>query len=486
MRSQIKIFSQYVKDYMAPPLVVLQADAKVSDLVDRMAHSAASSALIVTHDHRLNGIVTGSDVIKRVALRCEADTPVTAVMSSPVRSVRGSDHLFHALRRMHQYNLDKLPVVDSARRPIGIIRLSDVLSATVEPILSYGSTDGDEEGTGGLKRIKESQVDLADQLLRDGMPATEVQLLLSQINRYIHKEVLETSLAKMEDGGWGHPPVPFAAIIMGSGGRSESFLNPDQDNGFILGDYADDRHGRIDPYFIELAEQVTLDLDEIGFPLCDGYIMATNAGWRKTLPQWQEQLAYWRRNPSLIIIRQADIFFDFQAFYGEDTLSRDLRRYVANFGKASPAFLKEMHVEESSQLGVALDLFGRLRDEKHDPEHEGELNLKYSGTIPLTQSVRLLALREGIEETSTLARLDHLNSLGSVDKSEMQRLRDAYSRIAALLLRQQIRDIRDERKPSYYIPIKSLSQWERQTLAESLKSIAEFRKRVDEELTGVV
>jgi len=303
MRSQIKIFSQYVKDYMAPPLVVLQADAKVSDLVDRMAHSAASSALIVTHDHRLNGIVTGSDVIKRVALRCEADTPVTAVMSSPVRSVRGSDHLFHALRRMHQYNLDKLPVVDSARRPIGIIRLSDVLSATVEPILSYGSTDGDEEGTGGLKRIKESQVDLADQLLRDGMPATEVQLLLSQINRYIHKEVLETALAKMEDGGWGHPPVPFAAIIMGSGGRSESFLNPDQDNGFILGDYADDRHGRIDPYFIELAEQVTLGLDEIGFPLCDGYIMATNAGWRKTLPQWQEQLAYWRRTPSLIIIR---------------------------------------------------------------------------------------------------------------------------------------------------------------------------------------
>jgi len=68
----------------------------------------------------------------------------------------------------------------------------------------------------------------------------------------------------------------------------------------------------------------------------------------------------------------------------------------------------------------------------------------------------------------------------------MQRLRDAYSRIAALLLRQQIRDIRDERKPSYYIPIRSLSRWERQTLAESLKSIAEFRKRVDEELTGVV
>ena len=65
--------------------------------------------------------------------------------------------------------------------------------------------------------------------------------------------------------GWGEPPVTFALIVMGFVGRCESLLAPDQDNEFILADYADVEHSRIDAYFVPLAERFIDQLNAIGF-----------------------------------------------------------------------------------------------------------------------------------------------------------------------------------------------------------------------------
>ena len=56
---------------------------------------------------------------------------------------------------------------------------------------------------------------------------------------------------------------------------------------------------------------------------------------------------------------------------------------------------------------AGLGWFGRLLTERDDPEHKGQLNLKYAGTLPLAEAVRLVALRNmESAATSTLARLD--------------------------------------------------------------------------------
>ena len=47
--------------------------------------------------------------------------------------------------------------------------------------------------------------------------------------------------------------------------EEENFLYPDQDNGFILADYPDADHNRIDAFFIALAARFTHDLDR-GLP----------------------------------------------------------------------------------------------------------------------------------------------------------------------------------------------------------------------------
>jgi len=66
--------------------------------------------------------------------------------------------------------------------------------------------------------------------LENNVPAPEVQSLLTEINNDIHRRVLRLVEAAMRGDGWGEPSARFALIIMGSGGRGENFLAPDQDN----------------------------------------------------------------------------------------------------------------------------------------------------------------------------------------------------------------------------------------------------------------
>ena len=49
----------------------------------------------------------------------------------------------------------------------------------------------------------------------------------------------------LEDEGFGKPPVPYAFILFGSGGRSEQTLWSDQDNGLIYEESRRASRGRI-------------------------------------------------------------------------------------------------------------------------------------------------------------------------------------------------------------------------------------------------
>ena len=156
-----------------------------------------------------------------------------------------------------------------------------------------------------------------------------LQALIADINNDIHGRVLRLLMAELAAVGKGPPPVPFACIVMGSGGRGESLLFPDQDH-FVLADYPDAQHGEIDPWFIELASRLSMALDRLHFPLCGGGVMATNPVWRKTLPQWRRQATLWMRGWVPATLLFCEIFFDFRCAYGECALAQDLRAFVTS------------------------------------------------------------------------------------------------------------------------------------------------------------
>lgn len=483
MSSQTAVFTRLVREHMGGPPITVSTEATCGLVVRLLRERLASTAIVEDEAGRIAGIVTEQDVVRRIAFQRLSETPVTEIMSTSVQTIREDDFLYHGIGRMRARRLQHMPVVDSHDRVVGILRHDHILAAaageTVDLIEQLTHSDTLE----GMRLTKAAQVMLARKLFRDNVPAPDVQDLLTRINNDLYGRVVALCLQEMGAAGWGTPPVKFAVIVMGSGGRGESFLKPDQDNGFILEDYPATEHSRIDAWFIELAERMTRALDEVGFEYCRGYVMATNPLWRKTLSQWKAQIDYWiSKGASTVMLRLSDIFFDFVPVYGSRTMASELRRHVTEAARERH-FLREMFRINEAQ-GVALGLFGRLQKSREAGPNHGKINLKLAGTLPLVDAVRLFALREGIPATSTLERIAGLHAGKILSFDEYDYLIGAFRHITKLLLEQQLSDFKSERPASNHVDPETLSKRNRDMLVGSFKAIRSFRSRVRMELVG--
>ncbi len=483
--SQTAVFRHLVRDHMVAPPVVVPLGATAAETVARMAATAASAAVVVDAEGAIHGILTEQDVVRRIACRRIGDQPVDGLMTRPVLTIRADDQLYQAIGFMRRKRLRHMPVVDDGGRLVGMLFLHDALAVATGHLVEQIDRLTHEDSLEGLAQVKAAQVRLVRALFDDAVPAPEIQALVSDINNDIYRRVMRLVVAGMEADGWGRPPVPFATIVMGSGGRRESFLFPDQDNGFVLADYPDEAHAAIDPWFIECAERMTRALDGLGFPLCKGGVMATNPLWRKTLPQWKAQVTGWMRKKHEAMLLFCDIFFDFLPVWGEAALARELRAFVTETVPRHPLFLREMFGIQADHR-AALGLFNRFVTERQDPAHKGQINLKLMGTLPLAEGVRLLALRHGVAATGTLARLEGLSSIGQVSAREADELRAAFALVTFLQLRRQLADYEAGRPVGNFVDPRELSSRERELLRDAFKAINEFRARLKSELTGAL
>lgn len=475
--TRTEIFRRLVSDHAGPAPVRLSAATSVREAVERMREERSSCAIVVDAGGRPRGIVTEQDIVRRVAFATDPGQPVSTVMTAPVLVIEQSRPLFQAVALMRRRGLRHIPVVDGSGAVSGMLALHEALAVLSEQTMHLIDELTHEESLEGLRAVKGAQAELAFALFEDGVPVPEVQALLTDINRDIHRRILRREIAAMTENGWGEPPVAFALIIMGSGGRGENFLFPDQDNGFILDDYDDAGHARIDAYFIELAERMTQRLDAVGFPLCRGNVMATNPVWRKALGQWRDQLRYWMGRRSAAMMRSSDIFFDFAHAFGEARLSSALRDFVTEITAQNPGYLKDMFQNQINDR-VALGWFGRLATQRDEEGRRGMVNLKYGGTLPLVECVRLLALRHRVPFTSTLARIEALAERGVIEANVQDYLTGAVHHITYLLLRQQVTDFRAGRRVGNFVPVASLTKREKDYLVACFRAIEDLRGRL--------
>ncbi len=482
MYSRTAVFTELVRDHMDPAPLCVPDRTPCAELVRSIRELAASSALITDSAGAVVGIVTEQDICRRVVFEGKGDAPVSRVMTSPVRAVKADDFLFHAIAHMRGSGLRHMPVVDSEGKAVGLLHLHRALAVAAGSLVDQIEALTHAETLEGMRKTKGAQVELAAQLFQESVPAPEIQSLLTRINNDLYRRVVDLCLREMEVDGWGEPPLPFDVIVMGSGGRGESYLTPDQDNGFILSDYPDEEHQRIDSWFIKLGERMTEALDAVGFSYCRGHVMATNPLWRKSLSQWRSQVGRWVARSEGLVLRLADIFFDFAPVHGEGKLTSELRRFVTR-AAPRPFFLREMYrVDE--EHGVALGLFGRLKSDPLRDEGRAGINLKLTGTLPLVEAIRLFALREQIPETSTMDRIRGLHEKGVLADNEQDYLRGSLRHITKILLRQQLADYQAGKPVGNHVPRQSLSQRERDMLVDSFKAIRAFRSRVRAELSG--
>ncbi len=479
---------------MAPPPPALPAEAPLAEALAAMAAARCSALLAVDAQGRPVGILTEQDVTRRIAFRLPPEAPLSAAMTSPVIACEQTAGLWRAVALLRAQRLRHLPVLDAGGRCIGLLHRAETLAAASGRLLSHldalGATG---EADAAMKR---AQAGVARALLAEGVPAPEVVALVSEINLDLHRRVAARALAAQD----GPPPVPFTLLVMGSAGRGESLLRPDQDNGLVLEDYPDAAHGTVDAWFRGFAEALNAGLAEAGFPLCPGGIMARNPLWRKRLAEWRAQFGIWAARRGGAALLFADIAFDFRAIaevadrvappaggartlWGGEAPGPALRAHLAEVLAAQPALLMAM-AQQNEALRVGLTFWGGFADDVPGPAHRTDLKLH--GLMPLVAAARLAALRRGVAETGTAARLAALASAGTVGAAEAARLQAAFATLLDAVLRQQLADAAAGLVPGNLVDTGALGRAERAALREALRAVRGFAGTVFADLSGRV
>ncbi len=110
----------------------LPASATVLEAIRLMADQQIGSVLVMD-GKQLSGIFTERDYARKVVLlgRASMNTPISEIMSSPVKTVQREDTVNHCMTLMTQSRIRHLPVVNDGE-VIGLLSIGDLVKAVIE------------------------------------------------------------------------------------------------------------------------------------------------------------------------------------------------------------------------------------------------------------------------------------------------------------------------------------------------------------------
>jgi len=253
------------------------------------------------------------------------------------------------------------------------------------------------------------------ELFRKELGEKAAALLYKELN-FTHDSLIRKMILLAEKRlaaeGAGEPPLPYAFLLMGSGGREEQTPWSDQDNGLVYENPPESMEAAADVYFSKLAQRIRQGLELAGYPPCTGRVLAENSMWRRSEAGWKDQLNGWFEEPAWENARYLLIAADLRCVYGSEALADRIKQafhesIALNRGLLLPLLANTLHHK------VSLGLLGRLVTERYGP-YAGGVDIKYGLYIPLVNAVRLLALANGISDSSTFKRIHALIDRGAV------------------------------------------------------------------------
>jgi signal-transduction protein with cAMP-binding, CBS, and nucleotidyltransferase domain len=461
-----------VSDMMSAPAATIDGGAAVSEAARAMVDRRVSSLLVLNADVLAAGIVTERDVLRLVAAgRLDRPIAVKDAMSAPVHTIEADALVYRALARMARLNIRHLPVVDDQGRPVGMLTSGALLKQRASLALTLGDEVATARDALALRAAHDSLPRLAGSLLDEHASAAEIAAVIAGVTRDLTARSGELALAEMAAAGRGKPPGRWCLLVLGSAGRGESLLAPDQDNALILDDGVAG-----DAWFADFGERLNRLLDEAGVPYCKGGVMAGKPDYRRGLTAWSEQIDSWAAHPQPQALLNADIFLDFAPVLGEVSLAGQLRRHAAAAISRAPAFLRLL--AERGATGSAFDLLGRFR------LNDGRLDLKLHGLLPIVSGARVMSLAWAGSARSTEGRLSQARVAGALAPDIAQELAEAQITILDAILHQQLADFAAGRPRDNLVDPRGLGRAASDRLRKALRLAADMPEIVRDTLSN--
>jgi len=390
------------------------------------------------------------------------DRPLDSFASRPLVSVADSAFVYRAIGRMDRLKLRHLAVRDESERLAGVISARDLLRLRAGAAFRLDDAIGAATSAEAMAQAWSTLPSVARSLVGENLDPRLIAGIVSEEIRIMTRRAAELAQASMRHAGLGAPPCPYALMVLGSGGRGESLLAPDQDNAIVFQDGQPD--GPEDRWFAELGSRIADILNTASIPYCTGGVMARNAAWRGSLATWKHRIDGWIGSAGGDDLLNVDIFFDQRPVYGELQLGAELFDQAYAVAGRNPAFAKLMG-EKLFAGQSPFTLLGGVRTT------DGRIDLKLHGLLPIVTAARTLAIRHDIRRRATSDRLQGLIERGLGNAEEIAGLIAAHRVFVGLMLDQQSVDLETGIAVSNKVATGSLSHASLASLKSALKAV---------------
>ena len=322
-----------------------------------------------------------------------------------------------------------------------------------------------------LRHLARQIRQFARHLLGQGVHARQLTELISHLN-----DVLTEALLRLVAARCGMDLSRACWLAFGSEGRGEQTVATDQDNGLVF--VPQDPQQVREPEraaWLAFAREVNEALDDCGYPLCKGGVMASNPACCLSPLEWTARFTQWVEGGTPDHLLQASIFFDLRPLCGNAALAAPLQSFLCTAPAHVPRFIKQM-ADNALRRGAPLNWRGALATT--DVKGQALLDLKLQGTAIFVDAARLYALAHGLSALGTRARLETAAPLIGVAPAEGDAWVAGFEFLQMLRLQLQLGQRAAPADNPNAVDTLTLNDIERRMLKETMRMARSLQQRI--------
>ena len=446
-------------------------DTAVREAVELMHAHKVGSMLVTDARRRPLGIFTLHDLRSVIARSEGLEQPIQQVMTAQPCTLSTDTYAFEAVVEMARRHIRHMIITESTGAVAGVISERDVFALQRINLVHLARAITGAGDVDALVRARGDVGALIDTMMAHGAGVEQITRIITLLNDRTVTRAIELCLTEA-----GDPGVAFTWIAFGSEGRSEQTRVTDQDNA-ILFDPGTEAEDEVRARLLPLARRINEVLDQCGFTLCTGNVMASNPALCLSFAEWEHLFRGMVESATPQNLLKSTIYFDFRTVWGDTVAGEALHRKVVEIAGHNSVFLQTM-AGNCMAIKPPLAMFRDFATEK-DADGTHRLDLKVRGLTPFVDAARVLALETGILEANTPRLLRALVTEGVMSEEDAGAFERSFAFVQLLRMREHQRQSAAGEPMNNRLDPEDLNPMDRRILKEAFREARRLQKKLE-------